>query len=232
MEIYFIFHDIKEPTNIYFETIKESSEFGCPVTEVEYKGLEYSNRIVGSLRSIFSEIHAISYLGCIERIANECFLISTINGNYNLSFTFDSYEQHNQLSVRIRSNDSGNRGYDLTLERLKIGIKDLLINEWASCTWVVDEQSETLGMDLYKKINKLENQIRAFVNNVLTLKFDVKWYSLIGFKKVQESYAKSMAILKKTVPAFNNINDILIATTIETLIGVIKEVKIYETDFL
>lgn len=58
MEIYFIFHDIKEPANIYIKTTKVSLEFGCQVTGIEYKGIEYSNRIVSNLCGIFSEITA------------------------------------------------------------------------------------------------------------------------------------------------------------------------------
>ena len=82
------------------------------------------------------------------------------------------------------------------------------------CTWIIDEQSECLGMQLYPLIFKTENKMRAFINKVLTYKLGVKWIDSIGVESIKRNYNKNKVEFKRNVPEFNNINDILISLTV------------------
>ena len=99
------------------------------------------------------------------------------------------------------------------------------------CTWIIDEQSECLGMQLYPLIFKTENKMRAFINKVLTYKLGVKWIDSIGVESIKRNYNKNKVEFKRNVPEFNNINDILISLTVESLSKLMLESKIYENDF-
>jgi hypothetical protein len=52
----------------------------------------------------------------------------------------------------------------------------------------------------------------------------------LGLGKVNNSYESNKVSFKRNVPAFNDIDDVLIASTIETLVYIIFEAKIYEDD--
>ena len=99
------------------------------------------------------------------------------------------------------------------------------------CTWIIDEQSEYLGMKLYPLIFKTENKMRGFINKVLTHTFGVKWIDLIGIESIKRNYSKNMVEFKRKVPEFNNINDTLISLTVESLNKLMLKSKIYENDF-
>ncbi len=97
------------------------------------------------------------------------------------------------------------------------------------CTWIIDEQSEYLGMELYLLIFKTENKMRAFINKVLTYKFGVKWMELIGFEDIIKGHQRSNVDFKREVPEFNNINDFLICSTAESLVNLMLKSKVFET---
>lgn len=99
------------------------------------------------------------------------------------------------------------------------------------CTWVIDEQSEYLGMELYSLIFKTENKMRAFINKVLTYKFGVKWMELIGLEDIIKGYQRSNVDFKRDVPEFNNINDFLICSTAESLAKLMLKSEVFETSF-
>ncbi len=61
-------------------------------------------------------------------------------------------------------------------------LKELLLKDWEVCTWIMDEQSEYLGMQLYPLIFKAENKMRAFINKVMTHNFGIKWMELRGLE--------------------------------------------------
>ena len=73
--------------------------------------------------------------------------------------------------------------------------------------------------------------MRAFINKVLTYKLGVKWIDSIGVESIKRNYNKNKVEFKRNVPEFNNINDILISLTVESLSKLMLESKIYENDF-
>ena len=223
MIIEFIFNDIKDESAIYHRKQKYDENSGENVTEIDYIGTQYCKNVVERLKEQISEIQSYNYNGQTQRIAYEDYTLKTASNEYSLSFTIDTYDDMvpAQLSISIFTNSEVT--YDITLEKIKILLKQLLITDWSSCTWIIDEQSENLGMRLYPLIYKCENKMRAFVSKVLTKHFGVKWMILLGFESIADSYKKNSADFKRTVPDFNNINDILISSTVEALLIVLSQ---------
>lgn len=115
------------------------------------------------------------------------------------------------------------------MEKFKVYLKQILLKEWEICTWIIDEQSEYLGMQLYPLIFKAENKMRAFVNKVMTRKFGFKWMELIGLEDIIKGYQRSNVDFKREVPEFNNINDYLICSTAESLAKLMLKSKVFES---
>lgn len=228
MYIEFMFNNIKNISLIY--SIKEmfNEDFGSQVTEVTYLGTQYSESVISQLLVGLNEIKRQSYKGQTDRIAHEEYEIETQTSQYTICFTVDTFNDKKQTQLSISIFTEPKEEYDIFLEKLKIQIKEILLRDWKICTWIIDEQSENLGMKLYPLIFKAENKMRAFINKVLTYKFGVNWIDLIGFEDIVKSYQKSMVEFKREVPQFSNINDILIATTAESLAKLMFKLKIYE----
>ena len=232
MNIEFMFNDIKDIKLIYDKEEKYDENFSCNINNIHYLGTYYCKNIIMKLKSYFSEIKNFNYSGQIGRIAHEEYTLKTRLCEYTLSFTIDTFKEYtkSQMLVNI-SSSSDLQEYDIFLEKLKVYIKEILLKDWEMCTWIIDEQSECLGMQLYPLIFKTENKMRAFINKVLTYKLGVKWIDSIGVESIKRNYNKNKVEFKRNVPEFNNINDILISLTVESLSKLMLESKIYENDF-
>ncbi len=230
MNIEFMFNSIRDIGLIYSKEEKYNEEWGCDITEIQYLGTDYCRNIIIQLKSHFPEIKAYNYSGQTVRVAHEEYDIETTEEKYSLSFTIDTFENKTQAQLLINIfSQSGIDKYDTFLEKIKIFIKDILLRDWKMCTWIIDEQSEYLGMELYLLIFKTENKMRAFINKVLTYKFGVKWMELIGFEDIIKGHQRSNVDFKREVPEFNNINDFLICSTAESLVNLMLKSKVFET---
>lgn len=81
---------------------------------------------------------------------------------------------------------------------LILSLDEILLRDWEMCTWIIDEQSEYLGMELYPLIFKTENKMRAFINKVLLYKFGIKWMELIGLENIINGYKKQCGFQKRS----------------------------------
>ena len=233
MIIEFMFNSIKDIELIYSKEKKYNEKWGSNIIEVEYLGTNYCRSIVMQLSSHFSEIKGYNYNGQTVRIAHEEYNIETMEEKYTLSFTIDTFENKTQAQLLVKLCSSSEKDeYDKFLEKLKIFLKEILLKNWKMCTWIIDEQSEYLGMGLYPLIFKTENKMRAFINKVLTYKFGVKWMELIGFEDIIKGHQRSNVDFKREVPEFNNINDFLICSTAESLAKLILKSKVFEGLFV
>ena len=231
MNIEFMFNDIKNINLIYSSEKKYNEFWGSYVTTTNYLGTDYCNNIVEKIKNHFVEIKKINYNGQKMRIAHEEYDIETLEEKYKLSFTIDTFEEKKQTQLIINLSSTLDEKYDSFLEKLKVFIKEILLKDWKMCTWIIDEQSEYLGMGLYALIFKTENKMRAFINKVLTYKFGVKWMNELGLESIKKAHRKSNLDFKREVPEFNNINDFLISSTIESLVKLMLESKVFETSF-
>lgn len=232
MNIEFMLNDIKNINLIYNSEKKYDEHWETDITTTRYLGTNYCANIVEQIKTHFVEVKNINYKGQTMRIAHEEYDIETLEEKYTVSFTIDTFEEKNQTQLIINiSSTSHDEKYDLFLEKLKVFIKGILLKDWEMCTWIIDEQSEYLGMGLYPLIFKTENKMRAFINKVLTYKFGVKWMNELGLEGIKKAYRKSNIDFKREVPDFNNINDFLISSTIESLVKLMLESKVFERSF-
>lgn len=194
---------------------------------------EYSETILAAVQSRVAGMTAHDYQGEQERIAREVYHVKIYDTTYIVRFIFDRRENENiQLQIEIELADQGTRDFEQTynkpLESLKIELKDQLKKDWKLCTWLVDDQSEMLCVELYHQVFKIENQMRAFVNKVLIQQLGHDWLKKPGLEKYYTSVSNMETSFKQTVPQFASINSTLLSMTLETLSEIIKKGVIYE----
>lgn len=191
---------------------------------------EYSDSI---LKDIEPKIHGlIKYCGCMERIGREVYQIKINEFEYEVAFVFDKRDENNvQLHIEINTPNIENENlairYNKSLETLKTVLKDCLTKDWKLCTWLIDEQSEMLCSELYHRIFRIENQIRAFANKVLIQHLGQNWLEKPGLEKYRESVLRMEASFKQIVPQFANINTSLLSMTLETLSEIMIKAVVY-----
>lgn len=193
---------------------------------------EYCNSILEDIESKIQGFTECKYCGCIERIGREVYQIKINENEYEVAFIFDKRDENNvQLHIEINSPNIESEDfeiqYDKSLEILKIALKNRLIKDWELCTWLIDEQSEMLCSDLYRRVFKIENQVRAFANKVFIQHLGQNWLEQPGLEKYRESVKSMETPFKQTVPQFENINTSLLSMTLETLSKIILKAAIY-----
>ena len=221
--IKFSFINLKDISKIYKEKYSSNDFLGeeTRVATEEYIAISYYDSILKDLINT-GIITKYEYKGCLERIANELYEVVIRDNLYNIFFTFDSFEHCNQLTITIDYKEIYN--LENNLEKLKFGLKSLLIKDWNRCIWLIDEQSEALASQLYNKMYSVENLIRELVNNVLIKVLGVDWIHLPEFHKVNKQYKLRSLDFKRTVDSFKNVDDSLISITTDTLFEIMKTV--------
>ena len=226
MIIKFSMDRIKNMDQIYTWTPVHSEELDCDGTEEHYHGEDYCKRVVAETLKTLNW-GTQEYLGTPERIAKEAFNISTIDGKiYRIEFEINTYERKAaRLECTITASDSD--AYDQKLEEFKIALKNRLIRDWEVCTWLVDMQSAQLCKEAYEKAFIVENNLRAFASKVLIHFLGIDWLNSTGLEKEAESVKNLKQKFTQRVPEFENINADFLSMTLETLMGVIIDGKVY-----
>lgn len=236
MTIKFMFNSPNDARLLY--TCKNEvgeSPFGDEdtITVEVRRSKEYSESILTDVISDLSGYTEYKYLGCRERIAREAYQLTTSGMTYDVFFVFDKHEEGNiQLHIEIESpfieNSDFETRYNKTLEALKLALKDRVSKDWQGCTWLIDDQSEMLGADLYHRFFKIENQFRAYANKVLIQHLGQSWLDRPGLEQYKDSVCSMENSFKQIVPQFANINTSLLSMTLETLSKVILKAVIYK----
>jgi len=230
----FMFNRIKD-YNLLYETVPVTAgSFGTVCTEEKNHIKTYCEKIITDVSKKLQPTTSVKYLGCIERIANEVYVLEIQNGKYTISLTIDTFHKNAaRLTVDILPEyqivDIEKR-IDIYLEKMKIELKNRIISDWNSCTWLIDEQSEQMCTELYPEFFRLENEIRAFAGKVLTYKIGVDWIRRFGLEKFNESAKNLAAVFQQRVPEFDNINAELISLTLESLFEIIFKGIIYKDE--
>ena len=232
MKVKFVFNEIKDISKVYTQEITSIPWFdNAPELEHVYRGKKYCDTLIEEVKESLKDIKEVVYKGQIGRIANEMYSIKTEDTEYIIEFTIDTYE-YKRAKIMVTISDckqySSNEEYDLFLEKMKIEIKNLLKNDWKSCVWILDEQSQYLCAKLYVKIFDIENRIRAFANRVLIDRVGLDWIKQNGLEKFRKSQRELSEAFKRKAPCFADIDDTFIAMTMETMFDVILKGKIYE----
>lgn len=226
MTIKFSMDRIRNMNLIYTWTPIHSDEFDCDGEEECYHGVDYCKQ------AVTDTINALNwgtqeYLGSQERIANEVFKVTSPEGiDYQIEFAINTYERKAaRLECTITAPET--ESFDQRLEELKIALKNRLILDWEVCTWLVDKQSAQLCKEAYEKAFIIENNLRAFASKVLIHFLGIDWLNSTGLEKEAESVKCLKEKFIQRVPEFDNINADFLSMTLETLVGVIFEGKIY-----
>ena len=236
MTIKFMFNSPNDASLLYVctEETGESPFGGEDTVKVEIRrSKEYSESILDDVKACVSGFTEYKYLGCRERIAREAYQLTISGITYEVFFVFDKREENNiQLHIEIESpaiesSDFETR-YNKTLELLKLALKDRVSKDWQGCTWLLDDQSEMLGADLYHRFFRIENQFRAFSNKVLIQHLGQNWLERPGLEQYKDSVCSMENSFKQIVPQFSNINTSLLSMTLETLSKVILKAVIYK----
>lgn len=235
MHIKYMFNILNEEISLYDRTEKmEESPFGgmenIPTVTRLHK--EYCDSNLEDIKSKIQGLTECKYCGCIERIGREVYQIKINENEYEVAFVFDKRDENNvQLHIEINTPNIENENleirYNKSLETLKIVLKDRLTKDWRLCTWLIDEQSEMLCSELYHRIFRIENQIRAFANKVLIQHLGQNWLEQPGLEKYRESVLRMEASFKQIVPQFANINTSLLSMTLETLSEIMMKAVAY-----
>ncbi|MBZ4684019.1 MAG: hypothetical protein PWP46_1643 [Fusobacteriaceae bacterium] len=184
---------------------------------------EYCKHILELLKTS-QVISDYSYEGTLDRISNEVFKIYSNDTNFKTSFTFDTYNKFNKITVKIE--DYENKVPEDVLENFKLNMKELLLKDWESCTWLIDYQSEFFASNLYRQIHSVENSIRELIYDVMLKLFGKDWINIPELSKVYSEYKSRNTDFKRKVTHFKNVDDNLISLSTETLFKIMKT-KIY-----
>lgn len=168
----------------------------------------------------------------LDRIAKEVFNIGTGDGKvYCIEFEINTYERKAaRLECTITAPASDE--YDQKLEELKIALKNRLILDWKVCTWLVDMQSAHLCTEAYEKAFIVENNLRAFASKVLIHFLGIDWINSTGLEKEAESVKNLKQKFTQRVPEFENMNTDFLSMTLETLMRIIIDGKVYCDDVI
>lgn len=227
MIIEIIFSEVKDITKLYKNKEVDNSDFGV-ITEPEYLGKEYSEKVLEDVMGGFEGEKSICYVGCLQRIANEVFDVGLLESKYQASFTIDTYgDSKARLKVKLEQIEPREE-YDMLMEQLKIAIKDRLIRDWNRCIWMTDEQSEALCTMIYPIIFETENKMRALVNKVLIHYIGVDWIKKIGMEKYDLSCENLVEDFRRISPQYEGVDDTFFSMTLETMMEIIKKGKIYD----
>lgn len=231
----FMFNRIKDYALLYEEVSESDDEFfGIPCNRAVDHVKDYCKKIVDDVSAKLQWATTVNYQGCLERIANEVYSLEITDGKYKLSLTIDTFHDKNarftvDIQPEYKISDLEKR-IDLYLEKLKIELKNRIITEWDSCTWLIDEQSEQMCSELYPEFFRIENEIRAFAGTVFTYKVGVNWLERFGLEKFNESAKNLAKTFQQRVPEFDNVNADLLSLTLESLFQIVFKGIIYEDE--
>ena len=229
MIIKFSMDRIKNMNQIYTWTPIYVEEFACDGEEEHYHGKDYCQQVVADTLRMLNW-GTQEYLGMLDRIAKEVFNIGTGDGKiYYIEFEINTYERKAaRLECTITASASDE--YEQKLEELKIALKNRLILDWKVCTWLVDMQSAQLCTKAYEKAFIVENNLRAFASKVLIHFLGIDWINSTGLEKEAESVKNLKQKFTQRVPEFENINADFLSMTLETLMRIIIDGKVYCDD--
>ena len=253
MVIEFLFNGIKDRSKLYSnEPLAINSPFDGQIETIpctEYVGKAYCQSAIGNVKVKINGIKKYEYKGAKGRIANEVFELSSDFFTYTVSCTIDTCpSEKTRMLVKITSEylnenenntgditasktDDDSSKYDYVLEKLKLEVKAAFREDWESCVWIKDEQSEFLCSNLYPNIFRAENRLRAFANKVLIWELGTNWLNSPGLEKYAVSHKNLSVVFRSLEPAFSDIDDVFISTTLEKLFEIIENGIVYESPF-
>ncbi|ARC86224.1 hypothetical protein U732_3620 [Clostridium argentinense CDC 2741] len=161
---------------------------------------------------------------------------------FMISFSFETYDSSERLSIEISSKDyvvevKDQKSY---LERLKEMMSKRLLADWEKCIWLYDRESEVFATELYPMIHRTENKMRHFINEVMIVIKGVDWWEKLVPKNIKAKLKKSktkdstdsskdkISTYKALAPAFRHVDEKMLLIDVGDLLSIItlKERKL------
>lgn len=149
----FMFNRINNYELLYEEVVEYNKDWGDNIASVQDHTKDYVTTIMNDVVPNLLKQSNLKYLGCLERIANEIFVLETESAEYKVTFTIDTFKDKDAriiIDILPEYTYVGiEKCYDRYLEKLKIDIKKRMNADWKRCNWLIDEPSESLCTELY-----------------------------------------------------------------------------------
>ncbi|EFT98448.1 hypothetical protein S99_03254 [Enterococcus faecalis EnGen0089] len=154
---------------------------------------------------------------------------------WKVEFQFGTFENSLNLEVTISAGNYKLDEKNISLERLKSGIKDILYKDWEKVIWLMDKDSEILSTKLYPEIYITENLTRQFINELMIKKYGVDWWDKFVPQKITKKQKNRLTGYKSIVSKFKNVDEKLMSIDTRDLLYLIslkgsKWVPTYNTE--
>ena len=154
---------------------------------------------------------------------------------FDVIFEFATFKDVKHLMIDISS-----KTYELNvengfLEKLKIAIKEKIVNDWNKILWLYDEDAYTLSKDLYSRFYVTENKIRSFINEYMVKTLGSEWWDLLSDQNIKQKYIARVKSYRTIVQSFNKVDDHLFSIDVGDLLKILTMQKkgwspIYDPD--
>ncbi|WP_343339065.1 hypothetical protein TPELB_14140 [Terrisporobacter petrolearius] len=185
----------------------------------------------------FNELEICDYV-IQDNYTDFCLSFSYDDNEYDVYFTFATYNDTKQLEIAISSDI---KDEELTyrtinksknfIEQLKICLKNNIMykentkkkKDWEKCVWLLDKQSELYATNLYPKAYKAENLLRAFINNVMIKVYGLNWTKEVLPEKMISNEKMYRGIqYKSIVNSLKDVDETLMSFDTNDLIKILK----------
>ncbi|MDA1777172.1 hypothetical protein PDL16_08640 [Bacillus cereus group sp. BY9-3LC] len=177
----------------------------------------YTNELMSKVEQNLNLTHLSFYR--TEDSKRSCSL-TLADKDYFIDFIiFKNPFGHNQLKIDISAKEKENA--DKELHSLKVMIKDLMIEDWMQCVWLIDHQSEEFAEDLYKNVHSVENSLRRLINTVLSHHLGGDWWKFMP-THLTNKYSTRIQDYRDRTPSFKNVHANLLSIDTEDLTSILK----------
>lgn len=140
---------------------------------------------------------------------------------WNLFFQFGTYDGRLHFQISISSDTYVIDVEDDYLEKLKLAIKQIIVQDWVDIIWLMDEDSQCLSESIYPNLYSVENLLRRLINSVMVKVYGTKWWDLFVPYSIKEKHRSRLAGYKSVVPGFNNVDEKLMSIDIGDLFSIV-----------
>ncbi|WP_026824331.1 hypothetical protein [Exiguobacterium marinum] len=188
--------------------------------EIERKQIEKTIiDLLNNQRISFRDIGDEEYLGFNIFETSDHEIIDVCNIYIELATFNDTKEMNIQISYDEQSSDNFSTIYSIKKE-----LKQLFRGTWKECIWLEDRQSQHFAEELYAKTYKVENDLRNFINILMTRKLGVKWWENYVDNKIANTSNTRQGPYRLIAPLYRNVDSNLLSIDTDHL----KDIMVYK----
>ncbi|MGE7115082.1 hypothetical protein [Lysinibacillus sp. NPDC047702] len=177
------------------------------------------NEVLAKGNVIYEVTHIIEY----EGIYNYKIILED-GTEFFLEVLYRSYSKVDYLDIYIKES-IGEFVTNKFVEKLKIELKNRLLEHWEQCHWIRDSQSADLSEKAYVKIHRLENKLREAINIIMLRRYGEDWWDKYAPISIQKKYHERKKHFQTVAQSFKGVEDKLLSVDVGDLIEIIKRKK-------